>query len=79
MDKNIENPQAFPVPMIEDEEKKGYDVNVNEEGMTLRDWFAGKALQDILANNRLGGRDDRIAHECYNMADAMLKEREHGS
>ena len=45
-------------------------------GMTLRDWFAGMALQGILA----GTPDsictiDEYANEAYQYADAMLKKR----
>lgn len=42
--------------------------------MTLRDYFAAKAMQGILAFN--GGnncKDAQVAEGCYDMADAMLK------
>lgn len=51
------------------------DVN---EGMTLRDYFAAKAMQALIASNDEGA-GDRIAeiHEyAYQIADAMLKARE---
>lgn len=54
-------------------------------GMTLREWYAGVALQGMLAHSRHGHgyhpRDesmhwhDAIAEEAYEIADAMLKER----
>lgn len=63
-----------------------------DEGMTLRDYFASKALQGIrssheilramamdrknCARNEDDTTDDYIAQECYRQADAMLKERE---
>lgn len=43
-------------------------------GMTLRDYFAAKAMQGILA--KYGEYDSDIASDAYKMADAMLAERE---
>lgn len=49
-------------------------------GMSLRDWFAGQALQAILHNpQEYKGPDyylTGIAANAYSVADAMLKERE---
>ena len=51
-------------------------------GMSLRDWFAGMAMQGLLAslaNPRLNERavvDSLIAETAYEIADAMLKERD---
>ena len=51
------------------------------EGMTLRDYFAAKAMQADLSNwpedagDWLKHRGD-LAHRYYQMADAMLAERE---
>ncbi len=48
-----------------------------QQGMTLRDWFAGRALSGILAgspNADIGPHG--YAHDAYLFADAMLKERE---
>jgi hypothetical protein len=42
-------------------------------GMTLRDWFAGQVLE---AKSYQGWPVDRIAKYAYEIADAMLKERE---
>jgi hypothetical protein len=47
------------------------------EGMDLRDWFAGQAL-----NGSLSGEPgshlipERLARDCYEFADAMLAEKE---
>jgi hypothetical protein len=52
------------------------------EGMTLRDYFAAKAMQGLLSSPRspLGGKEDvtdlLISRLAYVMADAMLKARE---
>jgi hypothetical protein len=50
-------------------------------GMTLRDYFAAKALQGYMVGLKpaqdIGpGMQDRIAQGMYSMADAMLKARE---
>ena len=44
-------------------------------GMTLRDYFAAKAMQGLLASTKVN--DARIiAIDAYQAADAMLKERQ---
>ena len=50
------------------------------DGMTLRDYFAAKAIQGLLANDSLGAGLDTFdfcsrATTAFKMADAMLKER----
>ena len=51
-------------------------------GMTLRDYFAAKAMQAILSSDRYVGLigvnryEQRTAEDAYQMADAMLKARE---
>ncbi len=54
---------------------------VAHEGMTLRDYFAAKAMQGYMVGLKPAqdiGPDmqDRIAEGMYSMADAMLKARE---
>ena len=46
------------------------------QGMTLRDYFAAKAMQGFLATVKVDCPDDLIAIDAYNLADAMLKARE---
>lgn len=50
-----------------------------EEGMELRDWFAGLAMQGILASDPddQGHEDglEAIAIVAYKTADAMMKAR----
>lgn len=54
---------------------------MNQDGMTLRDWFAGKSMQGIwsnaaaLAQMPKGAEAKSIASVAYEMADAMLEER----
>jgi hypothetical protein len=59
----MNNPPAFP---------SGYDVPENP-GMTLRDYFAAKAMQALIDND---GLFSEIPTQAYAIADAMLKARE---
>jgi hypothetical protein len=57
------------------------EINHGEGGMTLRDYFAAKAMQGYMVGLKPAqdiGPDmqDRIAEGMYSMADAMLKARE---
>lgn len=67
------NPPAFARPMSQ------FDDGSFEEsytGMTLRDYFAARALQGLLASNTHFDADE-LASQAYLHADAMLKERTH--
>lgn len=44
----------------------------HNQGMTLRDWFAGQALANSSICNRL---DEYPQKTAYAFADAMMKER----
>ncbi len=46
-------------------------------GMTLRDWFAGMAMQGLIANRGSSYWKDTPAN-AYAMADALLAERQKG-
>lgn len=59
---------AFPVPDID-----GSNVC---EGMTLRDYFAAKAMQSMCLAVRREQDVEIIPEAAYRMADAMLKARE---
>ncbi len=63
--KQIMDTQAFPNPHRTD-----------MTGMTLRDYFAAKAMQAILSNPDYGDEDSSLAGAAYYVADAMLKARE---
>jgi hypothetical protein len=63
-----------------------HNENMRCEGMTLRDYFAVKAMNALIVNNEIAKRIvskdmsgsqgyQAIAREAYNMADAMLLER----
>ena len=57
-------------------DKYGYYI----EGMSLRDYFAAKALQGLMsytfANDRYHGDLKQCVYEAYEIADAMLEARE---
>lgn len=62
-----ENPQAFPVDTS----------HAHKAGMTLRDYFAAKAMQACLHRGMdVGGvLNTTISKKAYRIADAMLAER----
>jgi len=68
MSQHPSNPPAFPNPRWE-----GWGSP--EEGMTLRDYFAAKAMQAILSNPEYTGEDAALAAQSYMVADAMLEAR----
>jgi len=55
--------------------KQGVQRLGETQGMTLRDYFAAKALQGMLANNERDTSFSCFADDAYKLADAMLKER----
>ena len=65
----MNNPPAFPIVG---------QWGVTEQGMTLRDYFAAKALDVGIHQVKDFYGIDKVAlgNWCYEMADAMLKARE---
>jgi len=47
-----------------------------DKGMKMRDYFAAKALQAMIAEPSLKATPDEFAQKAYQIADAMLKARE---
>lgn len=49
-----------------------------ETGMSLRDWFAGQVLVGLISKGtaRFNGGDCQWSFLSYQVADAMLKERD---
>jgi len=47
-----------------------------DKGMKLRDYFAAKALQGMLAEPSLKATPEEFAQRSYMVADAMMKERD---
>lgn len=81
------NPPAFPNPSREfvDPFDSGMreKISSSASGMTLRDYFAAKAMAGWLASYSREGDEHPAAHDCqdsvaklsYELADAMLKAR----
>jgi hypothetical protein len=63
-----DNPKAFPSQPWPDK----------ESGMSLRDYFAAKAMQGILSSNEcgIGHHPKSVCEWAYSIADEMLKVRE---
>jgi hypothetical protein len=54
-----------------------YDLADNEHGLTMRDYFAAKAMQGMLSENSgIRYSNDELGRFAYEVADAMLKARE---
>jgi hypothetical protein len=51
-------------------------ISVATSGMTLRDYFAAKAMQTLLQRDYDGSVCPGVAIDAYAMSDAMLKARE---
>ena len=66
------NESAFPWQIDNGETMRGH------KGMTLRDYFAGRAMQAIIGreDNRFTTTLDFVSAKAYQYADAMMKARE---
>jgi hypothetical protein len=66
------NPPAFP--------QHGFDTIAerftSQGGMTIRDYFAAKAMQSFTTTDRMLWSNERMAAEAYDVADAMLQARD---
>ena len=77
------NPSAFPVTATE-QSYHNQSPLMPESGMTLRDYFAAKAMQGLLSSYHgssdaylaIQNKPDKIAKDVYKLADEMLKQRE---
>ena len=56
----------------------GHDpkTGVADKGMKMRDYFAAKAMQAMIAEPSLKATPDEFAQKAYQIADAMLKARD---
>ncbi|SPA44642.1 hypothetical protein [Cupriavidus taiwanensis] len=66
---------AFPRLKSLSNKTPAYAVAESADGMTLRDYFAAKAMPEIYNRVESGGFE-RVAKLAYEMADAMLAARE---
>ena len=63
-DNPIDNPPAFACAA----------ENGHQEGMSLRDYFAGHAITSVMSQFGYSSAKN-LAKDCYNIADAMLEAR----
>jgi hypothetical protein len=80
----MNNPKAFPMNWVK-QEAPNLNVIFEQQGMTLRDYFAAKAMQGLIGcpdwrenvnENAEMEASEFTALTAYLMADAMLKARE---
>jgi hypothetical protein len=64
---NRNDEAAFPVPIGQTDERQW--------GMSLRDWFAGKAMEGMMGDPELAGDYKTFATWAYGWADAMMEAR----
>jgi len=73
------NAQNTSVPAFPALARWGRDGEANsalqQDGMSLRDYFAAAALQGLLADPSNGWEAEEYAEASYAMADAMLEAR----
>lgn len=85
MSKYVNQP-AFPIPELRNPHT-GDVIQQGWEGMSLRDWFAGMALQGMCANPDITSAmsekgmkpfeiRESFASSAYAQADEMMEERE---
>ena len=60
---------------MNDEQQAFPDGLLNQDGMTLRDYFAAKAMQGLLSSD-VNAPLEVFAKQSYKVADAMLVARE---
>ena len=66
---------AFPTGLITD--PRNGQIIGGSNGMTLRDYFAAKAMQGMLSENSgIRYPTDELVDFAYKVADAMMKVRE---
>jgi len=65
---------AFPRPFSTDEHEQSCNAFFDQEGMTLRDFFAALAMAGLVREDGMSFRNTAI--QAYKQADEMLKERE---
>lgn len=73
---NEDDDFAFPRP--DERGINGDGIMQGNNGMTLRDYFAARAMDRMtsLCEDRDGGwNEDTVAAGCYRLADAMLRAR----
>lgn len=66
--------QAFPqTKLVENERGVMYPEII--PGISMRDYFAAKAMQGIFSDPEFHGTPEKLAEYAYQVADAMMQER----
>jgi len=70
------NISAFPMTWVK-QEAPNLNVILEQRGMTLRDYFAAKAMQGCISGtpHSVDIEPTELAKWCYIMADRMLEAR----
>lgn len=74
MDDNKTGGTAFPAAEVWDRDLQRV-THKQTQGMTLRDYFAAKAMQGLMASQNTGSYEQFAMH-AYKVAAAMLAERD---
>lgn len=53
----------------------GMIIRESQQGMSMRDYFAGQALAGIMAGHYVSNAADWVPTTAYRMADAMIEAR----
>lgn len=67
---------AFPSKFSLGTDGYGNEAFGIEQGMTLRDWFAGQALASWPVTDH--STAEELAAKCYGLADAFIAQRQKG-
>jgi hypothetical protein len=68
------NRRAFPEEITQLNGGTGKYEHVGQShGMTLREWYAGMALQGMLAHGEPSGTPEEYASDAFDFADAMIE------
>ena len=67
---------AFPHKQVHGDPESWWAEYV--PGMSLRDWFAGQAVHGLMIDRPLECPFSDVAAQAYEVADAMIAERERG-
>jgi hypothetical protein len=68
----MNNPPAFPHSFVAHPTEETFVA----KGMTLRDYFAAKAMRGLVTGTTTIPTAEKFAEVAYQLADAMMKARE---
>lgn len=69
---SFSNQSAFPCAYSDTDSCGNVKPRFYQIGMSLREWYAGMAMQGMLASGRHLANDPYIAKEAFGVADEML-------